>query len=143
MLPSVFVDEAPRVLIAKTKSNQSQGREAILLNVLHSCLMSRYQWEGQCLRIESSTFKPCHIICLLGSALDNVDGVKAVSLKPTFRLGQSQSGKGASRVKFHGMLGSWKRVKVLVVVGLVVDDGHINPRMFGTSTYSKCVSKNL
>ena len=28
ILPSVFVHGAPRALIAKTKSNQSQGREA-------------------------------------------------------------------------------------------------------------------
>jgi hypothetical protein len=40
ILPSVFVNEAPRALIAKTKSNQSQGREATLLKVLYSCLMS-------------------------------------------------------------------------------------------------------
>ena len=31
ILTSVFVNEAPRALIAKTKSNQSQGREATLL----------------------------------------------------------------------------------------------------------------
>ena len=31
---------APRALIAKTKSNQSQEQEASLVEVLHSCLMS-------------------------------------------------------------------------------------------------------
>jgi hypothetical protein len=31
-----FVKGAPRALIAKIKSNQSQGREVILLKVLHS-----------------------------------------------------------------------------------------------------------
>ena len=86
ILPLVFVNEAPRALIAKTKSNQSQGREATLLKVLYYCLMSRYQWEGQCLRLKTSTFEPCHIICQLGSALDNVDGVKAVFLEPSYRL---------------------------------------------------------
>jgi hypothetical protein len=30
ILPSVFVNEAPRALTTKTKSNQSQGREATL-----------------------------------------------------------------------------------------------------------------
>jgi len=40
VLPSVFVDGAPRAFVAKTKSNQSQGPEATLLKVLHSCLVS-------------------------------------------------------------------------------------------------------
>ena len=78
ILPSIFVNEAPCALIAKIKSNQSQEREATLLEVLHSCLMSRYRWEGRCLRLKTSIFKSCHIICQLGSAVDNVDGVKDV-----------------------------------------------------------------
>jgi hypothetical protein len=86
LLPLVFVNEAPSGLIAKTKSNQSQGWEATLLEVLYSCLMFRYRWEGWCLRLKTSTFKPCHTICPLGSALDNVDGVKAGFLEPSFRL---------------------------------------------------------
>ena len=73
-----FVNEAPCVLIAKTKSNQPQGPEATLLKVLHSHLVSRYRWEGRCLRLTTSTFKPCHIICQLGSRLDSVDDVKVV-----------------------------------------------------------------
>jgi hypothetical protein len=81
-----LLNGAPSGLIANTKSNQSQGREATLLEVLYSCLMSRYRWEGRCLRPKTSTFKPCHIICQLGSALDNVDGVEAVFLEPSFRL---------------------------------------------------------
>ena len=36
----------------------------------------------------------CHIICQLGLALDIVDGVKALFLEPTFRLSQSQVGRG-------------------------------------------------
>ena len=88
ILPSVFVNEASRALIAKTKKQPitRKGREATLLNVMHSCLMSRYRWEGQCVRLKTSTFKPCDIICQLGSALDDVDGVKAMFLEPTFRL---------------------------------------------------------
>ena len=80
-----LVDGAPRALIiAKTKNNHTQGQEE---KVLHPCLMSsRFRWEGRCLRLKTSTFKLCHIICqLLGSALDNVDGVKAVFFEPTFR----------------------------------------------------------
>ena len=77
ILPSVLVYRAHCALIAKTKSNQSQERKATLLVVLHSCLMSRYRWEGRCLVLKTSTFKPCHIICQLGLALDNVDGVEA------------------------------------------------------------------
>ena len=38
------------------------------------------------MKLKTSTVKPCHIICQLGSALDNVDGVKAVFLEPTFGL---------------------------------------------------------
>ena len=41
ILPPDFVNEAPPALIAKTKSNQSQGQEATLLKDLHSCLMSK------------------------------------------------------------------------------------------------------
>ena len=41
-----------------------------------------------------STFKPCHIICQLGLALDNVDGVKVVFLDASFRLSESQVGRG-------------------------------------------------
>ena len=94
ILPSVFVNEASRALIAKTNNNQSQGRGATLFKVLHSCLMSTYRWEGRCLRLKTSTFKPCHIICKLGSALDNVDGVKAVFLDSTFGLAKVKRGGG-------------------------------------------------
>ena len=94
ILPSVFVNGAPRAFIAKTKSKQSQGQEATLLKVLHSCLMSRDRLEGRCLRLKTSTFKPCHIICKLGSALDNVDGVKAVFLDSTFGLAKVKRGGG-------------------------------------------------
>ena len=34
--------------------------------------------EGSVLEVETSTFKVCHIICQLGSALNNVDGVNVV-----------------------------------------------------------------
>ena len=46
-----------KLLIAKTKSNKSQGLEATLLKVLHACLISRYRWEGWCLRLKTSVFK--------------------------------------------------------------------------------------
>ena len=95
ILPLDFVNEAPHALIAKTKNNQSQGQEATLLKVLHSCLMPRFRWEeGRCSRLKTSTFEPCHIICQLGLALENVDGVKAMFLEPTFRLSQSPVGRG-------------------------------------------------
>ena len=86
ILSLVFVNEAPRALIAKTKSNQSQGQEATLAKVLYSCLTSRYRWEGWCFMLKTSTCKPCDITCQLGLALDNVDGAKAVFLEPAFRL---------------------------------------------------------
>jgi hypothetical protein len=73
-----FFYETLCALIAKSKNNLSQRREATLLKVLHSCLMSRYRWEGRCLRLKISTFRPCHLICQLGLGLDSVDGVKAV-----------------------------------------------------------------
>ena len=41
---------------------------------------------GWCLELKTSTFKPCHVICQLGSALDNIDVVEVEFLKPTFRL---------------------------------------------------------
>ena len=50
----LLVHEAPRALVAKTKRNQSQEREASLLEVLHSHLMSRYRLEGWCLRLRSN-----------------------------------------------------------------------------------------
>ena len=52
ILPLVFVNGAPRALIVKTKSNQSQEQEATILEVLHSCLVSRYRWEGRRLRLK-------------------------------------------------------------------------------------------
>ena len=80
-----FANGAPRALVGETKSNQPQGREATLLKVLHSCLTSRYRREGRRVRlIKPPLLNPCHIICQLGSALDNVDSVKAVFLEPTF-----------------------------------------------------------
>ena len=39
IFPSVFVNGAPRALIAKTISNQSQGWETTLLKVLHSYIL--------------------------------------------------------------------------------------------------------
>ena len=86
VLSSVFVFGAPRALIAKTKRNQSQEWEATLLEVLHSCLLSRYRWEGRCFTLKTSTFKPCHVICQPCSGLDGVDGVKAAFLEPTSRV---------------------------------------------------------
>ena len=56
--------------------------------------MYRYRWEGRCLRLKTSTFKRCHIICQLGSGPDDVDGVKAMYLEPTFRPSYSQVGRG-------------------------------------------------
>jgi hypothetical protein len=82
----VFVTGAPRALVTKIKSNPSQGLEVTLLKALHSCLMSRYRWEGRCLRLKTCTFIPCLIICQLGSGLDSVVGAKAVFIEPTFRL---------------------------------------------------------
>jgi len=60
--PLVFVNGVPCAFIAKTKSNQSQGLELTLLKVPHSCLISRYRWEGRCLRFKTPTFKPCHVL---------------------------------------------------------------------------------
>ena len=45
-LPSVFVNGAPCALIAKTKSNQSQGREGNTFKGSIFLPMSRYRWEG-------------------------------------------------------------------------------------------------
>ena len=86
VLSSVFVNEAPRALITKTKSSQSQGHQATILKILHYCLVSSYQWEGRSLRLKTSTIKPCHILCQLDMGLDIADGVKAVFLKRTFRV---------------------------------------------------------
>jgi hypothetical protein len=73
IVPSVFVNGAPRALIVQTKSNQSQGREATLLKVLLSCLMSRYRWEGQCLHykdlgvlFDKKLTNHCQLSCQLG-----------------------------------------------------------------------------
>jgi hypothetical protein len=49
ILLSIFVNEAPRALVAKTKSDQSQGREATIFKVLYSCLMSRVPMGGSVL----------------------------------------------------------------------------------------------
>ena len=111
-------------LIAKTKSNQSQGWEATLLKVLHSCLMSRYQLGGRCLRLKTSTFKPCHIICQLGSGLDSVDGVKAVFLNQLLGLAKKSSRKGGimlsfevSKIHFHSWVGTKNHRSILPTWG--------------------------
>ena len=97
ILPSVFVNGTPHALVAKIKNNQSQGREATLLKVLHSCLVSRFRWEDMCLRLRTSNFEPCHIICQLGSGLESVGGVKAVFLEPTFYLNAKVKWEGGVR----------------------------------------------
>ena len=72
-VPLVFVNEAPHTLIAKPKSNHLQRLEGALLKVLHSYLISRYQWEGRCLRLKTSVIKPCHVLCQLGLGLETND----------------------------------------------------------------------
>ena len=52
-------------VIAKTKSNESQGLEATLLKALHSCLISTYRWEYWCLRFPTTVFNPCDVLCKL------------------------------------------------------------------------------
>ena len=64
-------------VIAKTKSNESQGLEATLLKALHSCLISTYRWEYWCLRFPTSVFNPCDVLCKLSPWLDCNDGVEA------------------------------------------------------------------
>ena len=86
VLSLVFVNEAPRALVTKTTSSQSQGQEATLLKIIRCCLVSRYQWESRYLRLKISAKKPCHILCHLGMGLDIADGVKAVFLEQTFRV---------------------------------------------------------
>ena len=90
ILPSVFVNGIFCAFITKTKSNLSQGPKTTFLNVLHSCIMFRYQWEVRCMRLKTSTLKPRHIICQLGSGLDNIDGAKILFLKLTFRISKTQ-----------------------------------------------------
>ena len=47
--------------------------------------------------LKTSTFKSCHIICQLGSAVDNVDGVKAKSFKnPLLGLAKARWERGIS-----------------------------------------------
>ena len=83
LLPSIFENGVPRVLIAKPKSNQSQGLEITILKVLHSCLISRYWWMGRCLRVKTSAFNPCNIICQLRSGLDSVGVWRLCFWKPS------------------------------------------------------------
>ena len=59
-------------------------RTHVVPSLKFKCSPQGYQWEGRCLRLKTSTFKPCHIMCQLGLALDNVDGVGAGLLEPTF-----------------------------------------------------------
>lgn len=52
--------------------------------------------------LKTSTFKPCDVLCRLGSGLDNVDGVEAMFSKRTFRLSMvllKSCGKGAETPK--------------------------------------------
>jgi hypothetical protein len=56
ILSSVFVNEAPCVLVIRITSNPLQELKATLLEVMHSCLVSRYQWEGRWLRFKDLHF---------------------------------------------------------------------------------------
>jgi hypothetical protein len=40
---------------------------------------------GSVLEVQNLHFKPRHVLCQLGSRLDNIDGVEAMFLEPTFR----------------------------------------------------------
>ena len=53
---------------------------------------------GRCLRLKTSTFEPCHIICQLVSASCNVDGVKAVVLETKLL--------GFAKVNWEGGIGN-------------------------------------
>jgi hypothetical protein len=102
----VFVDEAPHTLIVKTKNNQLQRPKATLLKVLHSYLISRYQWEGRCLRLRISVIKPCHVLCQLGLGLE---------INDLFRLSefiQSQMGRGHIHDKLSGIF-NWQDQNLL------------------------------
>ena len=91
ILPSVFVLGAPHAPSKlRLKATNHKGHEATLLKVMHGCLMSRYPREGRCLRLKTSAFKPCHILCQLGLGLDRADGVKAMSFEQTFKLSWSR-----------------------------------------------------
>ena len=88
VLPSVFVDEVPRALVAKTQKQPitRAGGNTFEGPIFLPHVLGTDGRVGRCLGLKTSTFKPCHIICRLGSALDNVDGVKARLLEPTFSL---------------------------------------------------------
>ena len=73
----------PSKLRLKTTNHKGGRRHFSTSYVLASCLGTNGR-EGGCLRLETCTFKPCHIICQLGSGLDSVDGVKAVFFKTNF-----------------------------------------------------------
>ena len=62
-------------------NNQSR---TTLSKVLHSCLIFGYRWEGGSLKLKNSTFERHHITGQLGSALNSVDGVKAMILRTNF-----------------------------------------------------------
>jgi hypothetical protein len=82
LLPSVFVNEAPSALVAKTKKQPITGAEGG--TVKGPSFLPHL--EVRCLRLKTSSSRPCHIIHQLGSGLDSVNGVNAVFLEPTFRL---------------------------------------------------------
>ena len=96
ILPLVFVNEAPRALIAKSKKQpitRAGGDTFKKSYILASCLSTNGR--VGVLRLKASTLKPWHIICQLGSGLDSVDGVKAVFLKTTFQAQLKSTEKGA------------------------------------------------
>ena len=49
------------------------------------------------MRLKTSTFKPCHIICQQGSAVDDVDGVKVVFKNQLLGLAKVMWGGGMIR----------------------------------------------
>ena len=52
--------------------------------ILASCLVT----DGRVVAcgLQPPLLEPCHIICQVGSGLENVEGVPAMFLEPTFKL---------------------------------------------------------
>ena len=82
ILSSVFVNGAPCALLAKTKKQPitRAGDHTFESSYILASSLG-IDGEGRCLRFETSAFNPYHVLCQLGSGLDNVDGVKAVFLE--------------------------------------------------------------
>ena len=114
ILPSVIVNRAPHTLLAKIKSNHSQGTGGDTFE--SPTFLSHVQvptggrvGAGD---LKPSTLKPCHIVRQLGAGLDSVNGGEGCVFRTNFL--------GVAKVKWEGG-----------IIAIITDSIHLKKMSLG------------